>query len=220
MINSEFIIKTLIVGESSVGKSSILERLTSPLSQFNSDMAHTVGLEFATYNVFVSQDDNTDSFNSNSTKYKLQIWDCAGQQRYFSIIRSYFRGSQIVMYVFDITDKNTFTSLHDWHKSVIKNIDCKHIPIVIGNKSDLLEHREVTTQEARDFAKSIGASYIETSAKDEINIQQAFRKPIHIIDDLYHKGLFELVKPKKEKESIKIMRMDTDEARPGCGKCF
>lgn len=235
----EYIVKTLIIGDIGVGKSSLMNRIAYPLNSFDPSIPSTIGLEFATYKIVVNHDDEKDKKyqqkiidenqsrwekiaegKSNPCKYKLQIWDCAGHPKFFSIVKSYFRGTQIVMYVFDITKKDTFEALRDWHKAVINNNDSKHVSIVVGNKLDLSKTRKVSTQEGESFAHSINASYIETSAKDFTEVNALFRKPVKNIDLLYHQGQIELQKIKELNQNIRFSKMDNDEEGSGCAKCF
>jgi small GTP-binding protein len=199
-----FLLKTLLVGDTGVGKSSLLERLVYPLKDFNKEISTTIGMEFATHQVHVAHHDDNDLHSSHSPSrngercvYKLQIWDCAGQPKFYSIVKSYFRGAHIVVFVFDITRKESFHNLLEWNREVVKNITNDYVTVVIGNKCDLASSRQVTTREAQEFANSISGTYIETSAKDFVKIHQMFQSPVDKIDDLYHKQLFTLEKNQK-----------------------
>ncbi len=237
----EYMLKTLILGNIGVGKSSLMERIAYPLKSFDQNIPSTIGLEFATHKVFINHDDeNIDKsiyenpFETlhthpklsrstltrvNNCKYKLQIWDCAGHPKFFSIVQSYFRGAQIIMYVFDITKRETFDALNEWHNAVIKQSNTQHVSIVVGNKVDLSSKRKVSTEEGEKFAHCINALYKETSAKDFTQVGPLFKQPVEKIDFLHHQGLFELEKV-KEDQTVQFTKMDNDAEVAGCGKCL
>lgn len=224
--SNEFIIKALLVGQENVGKSSILQRLTHPLEPFNENIKHTVGMEFGTYTIITHnqkeiysfEDINKNTHPPTTNKYKLQVWDCAGNTKFYSVIKSYFRGSQIIFYVFDITDKKSLESLEGWHQEVLNQVDDQYINVLIGNKID--ENKiEVTKEEAEIFANKIDAIYFETSAKTGNGVTKAFKGAVDKLDDLYRQNIFSLSKQKKS-NPIVVSKMDTDEEEHGCGKCF
>ena len=105
---------------------------------------------------------------------KLQIWDTAGQERFRNIISSYYRGAQGIMLVYDITDLESFQNLNSWLIEIEKNASKNVYKLLIGNKSDLEDKRKVTYQEGKDFATSNGMQFIETSAKTDSKVKDAF----------------------------------------------
>lgn len=155
--------KVVVVGASSVGKSCIVQRLVH--GQFNEETAFTCGADFYTYSCPVS--DKT---------VRLQIWDTAGQERFRSISKSYFRNAVGALLVFDITKMSSFDQLTEW----LNDLETLCLPnahiILIGNKCDIEDHREVTTQSGQDFANKHKIDYIETSALTGENITEAFTR--------------------------------------------
>jgi small GTP-binding protein len=146
--------KVLLLGDMGVGKSSLLMRLTD--NTFSETHTSTVGVDFRSKNLKV------DSQNVN-----LQIWDTAGQERYRSITTAYYRGAHGVLLIFDITLRSSFQNLQKWLSDVHKHSHDKTQIILVGNKKDLASMRCVTSEEAQSFAKELGLSYVELSAKSE-----------------------------------------------------
>ena len=110
----------------------------------------------------------------NGKKVKLQIWDTAGQERFKNITASYYRGGNGVLVVYDITERETFENLNTWLIEIEKNANKNVYKLLIGNKCDLEDKRQVTYQEGKDFADSNGMKFIETSAKTASKVQEAF----------------------------------------------
>ena len=110
----------------------------------------------------------------NGKKVKLQIWDTAGQERFKNITASYYRGGNGVLVVYDITDRDSFENLNSWLIEIEKNANKNVYKLLIGNKSDLEDKRKVTYQEGKDFATSNGMQFIETSAKTDSKVKDAF----------------------------------------------
>ena len=105
---------------------------------------------------------------------KLQIWDTAGQERFKNITASYYRGGNGVLVVYDITDRDSFENLNSWLIEIEKNANKNVYKLLIGNKCDLEDKRKVTYQEGKDFATSNGMQFIETSAKADTKVKEAF----------------------------------------------
>ena len=163
-----YLFKYIIIGSSSVGKSSLLLQFTDKRFLNNYDM--TIGVEYGTANVHI-----------DNKKIKLQIWDTAGQETFRSIARSYFRGAVGVLLVYDITRRETFTDLINWLEDLWKNNHQYMVIMLVGNKIDLEENREVTKEEAESFAKKHDLIFIETSAKTSENVNKSFRNTTKII---------------------------------------
>ena len=105
---------------------------------------------------------------------KLQIWDTAGQERFKNITASYYRGGNGVLVVYDITERDSFENLNSWLIEIEKNANKNVYKLLIGNKCDLEDKRKVTYQEGKDFAVSNGMQFIETSAKADTKVKEAF----------------------------------------------
>ena len=165
----------LVVGNSAVGKSSILRRFTQ--DKFNPNYFATVGIDFFTKDVIL--DDKV---------IHIKIWDTAGQERYKSLTQGFFRNAQGIIIVYDITNQTSFDDLKYWIQSIENNTNLQNkiIPaIIIGNKIDILE-REVDNISAENFAKEIKYKYFEVSAKSGQGVDEAIKylikKVIEVID--------------------------------------
>lgn len=164
MINDEYdyLFKIILIGDSSVGKSSILAkfiRSDNPIS----DMKSTIGVEFA-----------TKSLNINDKISKLQVWDTAGQERYRAITSAYYRGAVAAILVYDISNRESFNNVRKWICELKDNTDKNIAIILVGNKCDLIEKREVSEIEGVSIAKELKIGFIETSALQLNNIDIVF----------------------------------------------
>jgi len=159
----DHLFKILLIGNSGVGKSSLLLRFTA--GKFD-DLAPTIGVDF-----------KVKLLSLRGKRLKLTIWDTAGQERFRTLTSTYYRGAQGIILVYDVTRRVTFTDLSDvWLKEVDRfstNKDC--IKMLIGNKVDLEESsRVVTKKEGIAFARQHGCLFLEASAKTSINVQRCF----------------------------------------------
>ena len=107
-------------------------------------------------------------------KIKLQIWDTAGEERFRTITTSYYKGAHAILIVFDITEKDSFEHVKNWVADIDKFAKQGVLRILVGNKCDLEKQRIVSKEEANELAEKLGIKYIETSAKDTINIETLF----------------------------------------------
>ncbi|KAL4191268.1 hypothetical protein AMTRI_Chr07g79730 [Amborella trichopoda] len=156
--------KILLVGDSGVGKSSILLSFTS--QSFN-DLSPTIGVDFKIRVLTVGD-----------KKLKLTIWDTAGQERFRTLTSSYYRGAQGIILVYDVTRRETFVNLSEvWAKEVelySTNQDC--IKMLVGNKVDKEDERAVTREEGIALAKEYGCLFLECSAKTRVNVEKCFEE--------------------------------------------
>ena len=192
----------LIIGDSTVGKTSILSRFTNGI--FNSNYLATVGLDSFTKDEII--DDKT---------VRIKIWDTAGQERYKSLTKGFFRNAEGVMLVYDVTNSETYENLKFWLQSIKNNTspDMGEIPIIlIGNKIDC-ENREVKVEEAENFWKEQGYPYFETSAKTGENIDNTIKYLV--------KKVINIKEGKKddENENIKIEKKDINKNNEEAKKC-
>ncbi|XP_067326077.1 ras-related protein Rab-17 isoform X2 [Anolis sagrei] len=156
-----FIFKIVLLGSSSVGKSSLAYRYVK--KDFR-DSLPTVGCSFFTH--ILSLDNST---------IKLEIWDTAGQEKYHSVCHLYYRGANAAVLVYDITKKETLEKAKLWLRELEKEfLQDEIIIVLVGNKVDLSEEREVTLQEAKDFANTKSMLYMETSAKTNHQVTELF----------------------------------------------
>ena len=161
--NYEYIFKIIIIGNSNVGKTSIINRFTD--KEFKDKHLATLGCDFHMKTIMI-----------NEKMIKIQIWDTAGMEKYQSITKSYYRGAQACLIVFDITNRESFESIENWIENFNKfcNPNIEKIILLIGNKCDLGIDRKISYEEAENYSRVNNLLYYETSAKDDINIHEVF----------------------------------------------
>ena len=152
----------VLIGDSGVGKSNLLSRFTR--NEFSLETKSTIGVEFATRSIQV-----------DGKTIKAQIWDTAGQERYRAITSAYYRGAVGALLVFDIAKSVTYKNVERWLTELRENAAENIVIMLVGNKSDLKHLREVPTEEALEFAKKNGLTFVETSALDSTNVDKAFQ---------------------------------------------
>ena len=158
----EYVFKIIIVGNSTVGKSSLLNRFID--NHFNTTYSTTIGVEFGVKYI------NLENLNC----IKLQIWDTAGQESFRSITRSFYRASAGVILMYSIDNKFSFENIKIWLNDINRELNNRHIPIIlVGNKTDL-NNREVTTEEGRIFALENNMLFKEISIKNDIDSINVF----------------------------------------------
>jgi small GTP-binding protein len=160
--------KFVLVGESTVGKTAICKQFCE--HTFAANPPTTIGLEFGTQTIEIE-----------GTRIKLQIWDTAGQERFHSITRSYFRASAAVIFVYDVTKRESFGKLSVWVETASQLAPATAIKVLLGNKTDLSAQRTVSTAEAADFAEQNQLKFFETSALSGDRIDDAFLETAHAV---------------------------------------
>ena len=182
---SDINIKLLIVGDSNVGKTSILSQYLEV--KCPSDHVATIGVEY-----------RIKMFNYNNYKIKLQIWDTAGQERFHSITNNFFRNANGILFVFDISDHASFEGAKRWVKEA-EEIGEDYKQLLIGNKCDLSK-RKVNKEELKTFCDEKNIEYFEVSAKENINIKEVFNKIVELL--LKDKDDSEIIRQYGESSSI------------------
>lgn len=166
--NFDYMFKLLIIGNSSVGKTSFLFRYAD--DSFTSAFVSTVGIDFKVKTVF-----------RNDKRIKLQIWDTAGQERYRTITTAYYRGAMGFLLMYDITNQDSFNAVQDW-ATQIKTYSWDNAQVIlVGNKCDLEDDRIVPTEDSQRLAEELGFQFFEASAKDNINVKQVFERLVDVI---------------------------------------
>mmetsp|Transcript_562 Transcript_562/g.780 ORF Transcript_562/g.780 Transcript_562/m.780 type:complete len:200 (+) Transcript_562:115-714(+) len=158
---ADFTFKVLLIGDSGVGKSSILLRYTESI--FTEASISNLGVDF-----------KTKTKEIDGKTYRLQIWDTAGQERFRTMTSSFYRGAQGVIVVFDPTKVESFSNVRRWFDEVERNACEELVQILVASKIDLNDERRVTANDARDKAAELGVAYHETSAKTDTNITELF----------------------------------------------
>ena len=168
-VNFHYLLKYVIIGDSGVGKSNILLRYIN--NTFSEEFKTTVGVEFGAKNIEI-----------NNKIYRIQIWDTAGQENFRSIARAYYKNSVCACIVYDISNKSTFKSIQSWIDDCTKQTPKSVLLLLIGNKNDLKDLREVSYEEGEKFAKLHNMIFLETSAKTGDNISEIFIQSVKQID--------------------------------------
>ena len=168
--------KIIVIGESRVGKTSLIKRYTK--DQFGGVYLTTVGIDFQNKTIEIED-----------KKVKLQVWDTAGQERFRNVAKNYFQSTQGFLLVFDITDKESFQKLNDfWIGQLKMNAPEKAKSVLVGNKSDLAGQRQVSIEEAEEFAKDNNLKYYEVSAKEGTKVVELF---FYLANEIYQSHTYE-----------------------------
>ncbi|GAA0170098.1 small GTPase [Lithospermum erythrorhizon] len=166
----DYLFKLVLIGDSGVGKSNLLSRFTR--NEFNLESKSTIGVEFA-----------TKSLQIDSKVIKAQIWDTAGQERYRAITSAYYRGAVGALLVYDVTRHPTFENVKRWLKELRDHTDPNIVVMLIGNKSDLRHLLAVSTEAGKSFAEAESLYFMETSALEATNVENAFSE---VLTQIYH----------------------------------
>ena len=216
LINSEdtgkydYSFKIIVIGDSNVGKSCLTNRAAK--DKFSSDYSPTLGFEFRTF-----------STNIENKIIRLQVWDTCGQEVYRSLISNFYRNSSLAMMVYSINSKESFLNINRWLKEIKINSNPDIKIILIGNKADLENEREVTYEEAKKYKEENQILYFEeTSAKTGLNAKKVFEESAKI---LYSEHKNYLLNAKTKGNIKKIDKNDNipkklnNPEKRGSGKC-
>ncbi|KAK9217327.1 hypothetical protein WN943_005954 [Citrus x changshan-huyou] len=163
----DYLFKVVLIGDSGVGKSNLLSRFTR--NEFCLESKSTIGVEFATRTL-----QKIRTVELDGKTIKLQIWDTAGQERFRTITSSYYRGAHGIIIVYDVTGMESFNNVKQWLNEIDRYANDSVCKLLVGNKCDLVVNKVVDTRTAKAFADELGIPFLETSAKDAINVEQAF----------------------------------------------
>jgi|UniRef100_A0A7S4GNI4 Ras-related protein Rab-1A len=180
----DYIVKTVIVGDSAVGKTSLLLRYAD--DGYDDRYMATIGVDFRISTV-----------ESQNKIVKLQLWDTAGQERFRTITQNYYRGATAVVLCFDLTDQESFHNCNRWMADIEQFCPTDAAKILIGTKADLRDKRMVQFEDAQAFADRYGCPYFETSSKASTNVQEAFQKVVGDVVTI------------KEKQKVKAVEKTT-----------
>ena len=197
--NYDKLFRYIIVGDMAVGKSCILLQFTD--NKFRVQHELTIGVEFGAKTIEL-----------NNKTIKIEIWDTAGQEQFQAITRTYYKGAIGALLVYDITRRDTFTHVTKWLEEVKSN-SSKHICVIlIGNKKDLEDKRQVTYEEGESFARENGLMFLETSAKTAFNVVEAFNLSAQaILNNIEKTG----VDPTENKNKMKIENKQQEPVKKG-----
>lgn len=203
LTNFEYIYKIIIVGDSGVGKSTVVDNYIT--GSFTDDIKSTIGIDF-----------QLKAIDTGPDKIKIQIWDTAGQERYRSICRSYYRQAGGILIMFDLTRKVTFDNIPKWITEIKQNVDNMYEMeiMLVGNKADLEARREVSDYEIIKLQEEFDLPYIETSAKSDLNVNTTFKELVERVHR--HKRFIHCTKYPEEDVADIVSLLENNDRETGC----
>jgi small GTP-binding protein len=175
----DYSLKIVVVGDSGVGKTCLLIRFVRDI--FDEESQPTLGVEFLTKIV-----------QTEKHRIQLQLWDTAGQELFRSVTRGYYRGSAGALLLFDLTNRDSFESIARWLQDIRDVARADVVTVLIGNKADLADQRQVTSEEAAAFAKENGMAFFETSAKTGLNVAESVDGCVGSIEKNVEEGAYQV----------------------------
>jgi len=170
-----FKLKLITAGDHAVGKTSVIRRFIG--QEFSPDYSATMGVECY-----------TKAYKNDSNLIDLAIWDLAGQVLYRDLTKAYIKGADLVIIMFDVTRRETFDNVKGWYNTIYTDVSPEDIPcMIIGNKIDLREKRVVSLEEGGKLAQNLKTLYVETSAKQNKFINEAFQQLIRKFIQIHKK---------------------------------
>jgi len=180
----DHLLKLLIIGDSGVGKSSLLLRFAD--NTFSSSYINTIGVDF-----------KIRTLDIDGQRVKLHIWDTAGQERFRTITSTYYRGTHGVIVVYDVTNGESFANVKRWLHEIEQN--CEVVSrVLVGNKNDCPDRKVVLYEDAKRFANQISINLFETSAKNDVNVNEMFTTLTRMV-----------LRNKREKKQADVIRPDS-----------
>ena len=188
--NCDYILKYIIIGDSSVGKTNLLLNIKN--KQFREIAQKTIAFQFNSFDI-----------NLDNKVYKINIWDTAGSEIFRTIISELFKNIVCALIVYEIDNKKSFENIPKWIEECKNNAPKTALMILIGNKRDLEDNRKVSKDEGRELAKKNGMEFLETSAKTGKNVEEVFKRSIAIIAKRMKEDFYDL---ESDKCGIKIIK--------------
>ena len=193
-------IKIMIIGESKIGKTSLISRYCS--NKFiGGAYLSTIGIDFQIKNLVI-----------NKKNIRLQIWDTAGQERYRNIAKNYFQSSDGFIIVYDISDIESFEKLDYWIEQIKTNSQENIKMILFGNKCDLIDDRQIKKEEGEEYAKTKKIKFFEVSAKDGTNVNEAFE---YFVNDILN-SFSQTENYKKRKSKMLSVPIELPKKKSSC----
>ena len=175
----DYLLKYIIIGDEEVGKSNLLSHYID--DRFTSEYQSTIGVEFRAKNVVI-----------RNTTYRIQMWDTSGKENFRSITRAYYKNSVCALVVYDISSRDSFNNVSTWIEDCRNNSSEKIFMVLIGNKSDLADKRQVSTEEGRELAEKYEMRFYETSAKTGENVNDIFYDSVNEIAKKMDQNYYDL----------------------------
>lgn len=201
----DYLIKLMLIGDSGVGKSSLLLRFSD--DSFDMNCTPTIGIDFKLRTIEL-----------DSKKIKLQLLDTAGQERFKTITTAHYRNAMGILLVYDITNDQSFRNIEEWLKNIEKHTSQPVNKILVGNKTDLAAQRKVSTEDGKKLAEQLDMAFYETSAKDKTMVDEAF---FALTRDIKSR-LGEHSGPTRNAGTVQVNKNDESSStkkKGGCGGC-
>ena len=186
----DYLLKYIIIGDEEVGKSNLLSHYID--DRFTSEYQSTIGVEFRAKNVVI-----------RNTTYRIQMWDTSGKENFRSITRAYYKNSVCALVVYDISSRDSFNNVSTWIEDCRNNSSEKIFMVLVGNKSDLADKRQVSTEEGQELAEKYGLQFYETSAKTGENVNDIFNDSVDEIAKKMDQNYYDL-----ENDTCGIKKVD------------
>ena len=154
-------LKLMMIGDQAVGKTALLVRYAD--DDFNEVLLPTIGIDF-----------KIKTIELQGKRVKLQIWDTAGQERFRTITQAYYRGAMGILLIYDVTNTKSWSNVRSWVRNIEGNAPQTANKILVGNKCDLTNQRQVSTQQGQQLAREYDIKFFETSARSNTNVQEVF----------------------------------------------
>eukprot|EP00762_Andalucia_godoyi_P003238 ANDGO_06678.mRNA.1 Ras-related protein Rab-8A len=200
----DYLIKLLLIGDSGVGKSCLLLRFSD--DTFTTSFITTIGIDFKIRTIEL-----------DGKRIKLQIWDTAGQERFRTITTAYYRGAMGILLVYDVTDENSYNNIATWMKNIEQHASENVCKILLGNKCDMVDKKVVDTARGQKLADDYGIKFLETSAKTNVNVEEAFftiaRDIKNTIIDVQEAGG---QAQNQNRKNVEVARKENKPAKKGC----
>ena len=195
----EYLYNVLIIGESTVGKTCFLARFTDGV--FLEDHIATIGIDSRIKNIKLD----------DGTNVRIQIWDTAGQEKFRTITKNFYRNADGIILIYDVTKIDSFKSVHTWVKQVKANVSSDVSLVLVGNKIDLEEERQVNTTDGENEAAKYNIKFFETSSLQDVNVTETFMELTHQI----HKKLG----VRRKKKSTRLAAKKEEKKKEEENKC-
>ena len=197
---NEINVKCIVIGDTSTGKTSIVRRYID--NQFETNYCTTIGVDFKQKSLLVG-----------TNLVKLQLWDTAGQEKFRVMAKSYYKGSQACLIIYDVTRKDSYSNVKSWCDQYIDSVtEEKPCVIIVGNKSDLKDQRAITTEEGKALAEKLSCKFCECSAKEGgDSFNQMFDS---LFEDCINKAIEQ--KEQAKRETFKLSHNTPPPKKGGC----